>query len=325
MDFGKVFISSILNPSVEDLRPERRAVRDAVESFEFLKPWTFETAPASTENLDQSYLRHVEECDVFVLLLGAKVTPAVNAEWLRAKKLKKPTLVFVKSVAKRDAEVDDVLDALNRKYATFNTVDGLKQSVKSALEQTLVIGLRSLSTKSSTLSARETLRELAEHKNRVRVSPLVPSGPGDVFGVVSVDQELLVLKKSATDQEVDVPLSRVLEVLPPANNDHGTVMLAGRLQWTSLAKRWKFFPETISDSEASLGLGKISSPHDPHVTEIRATLERQNIQYCWDWVFNLGDRIGAKWEVFYDDDGKYLRCPAQAATPSEQIFVIQPR
>jgi len=85
----------------------------------------------------------------------------VNAEWLRAKKLKKPTLVFVKSVRKRDPEVDDVLDALNKKYAAFNAIDDLKQSVKSALEQTLIVGIRSLSSKSSTLSIKETLRDLA--------------------------------------------------------------------------------------------------------------------------------------------------------------------
>lgn len=267
----------------------------------------------------------MEECDAFILILGAKVTAPVNAEWLRAKKLKKPTLVFVKSVAPRDAETDDVLDALNRKYAGFSTVEGLKQSVRSALEQTLVMGIRSLSTKSATLSLRETLRELAESKSRVRVSPIIPATVGDVFHVMSIDQDLVVLKKASSQQDVDVPLSRVTEVLPSANNDCGSLALSGRLQWTSLPKRWKFFPEALSGSEGSLGLGKISSPHDAHVMEIRAVLERQNTQYCWDWVFNLGDRIGAKWQIFYDDDRKYLRYPAQAATPSEQIFVIQPR
>ena len=80
--------------------------------------------------------------------------------------------------------------------------------------------------------------------------------------------------------------------------------------------------ESVSGSDTSLGLGKISSPHEPHVSEIRSTLERQNIQSCWDWVFNLGDRIGAGWEVFYDNDGRYMRYPAN---PSEQIFVIQGR
>jgi len=325
MDFGKVFISSILNPSIEELRPERNATRDVIDSFGFLKAWAFESAPASTETLDQSYLRHVEECDVFILILGMKVTAPVNAEWLRAKKLKKPTLVFVKSVARRDAETDDVLDALNKKYAGFNTIEGLKQSVRSALEQTLVMGIRSLSAKSATLSVRETLRELAETRSRVRVSPIVPAGLGDVFHVMSMDQDLVVLKKATSQQDVDVPLSRVADVLPSANSDYGSLALSGRLQWTSLPKRWKFFPEALSGSEASLGLGKISSPHDSHVTEIRAALERQSTQYCWDWVFNLGDRIGAGWQVFYDDDGKYLRYPAQAATPSEQIFVIQPR
>src|SRR5260370_36506924 len=154
MDFGKVFISSILNTSIEDLRPERLAVREVVESFGFLKPWAFETSPASAENLDQSYLRHVEECDAFVIILGAKVTPPVNAEWLRAKKLKKPILAFVKSVSDRTPEVDDVLDALNKKYAPFKTTEELKEASRLALEQTIVLWLRPLSTKSAMLSIR---------------------------------------------------------------------------------------------------------------------------------------------------------------------------
>jgi hypothetical protein len=70
-------------------------------------------------------------------------------------------LVFVKSVAQRDAELDDVLDALNRKYASFNAVEDLKQSVKSAIEQAPVMEIRSLSSNHSVVMRRgQAFREL---------------------------------------------------------------------------------------------------------------------------------------------------------------------
>jgi len=320
MDFGKVFISSILNPSIEDLRPERLAVREVVESFPFLKAWAFEASPASSENLDQSYLRHVEECDAFIIIFGAKVTPPVSAEWLRAKKLKKPILAFVKSVSNRTPEVDDALDALNKKYAPFKTIEELKGAAKIAVEQTIILGLRSLSTKSAILSIKDTLQELAEHKNFVQVSPLVPLDTNNSFYVEKVEGELVVLKKTSNTQAVDIPLSRVTEVLPGANNEFGVLAVSGRVQWTTLARRWKFFPESAGDS--ALGLGKMSSPQSDSIGMIRDVLKARGVDSLWDWVNNLGDRFGAGWEVFYDDDGRYLR---YLASPSEQIFLIQQR
>jgi hypothetical protein len=317
MDFGKVFISSIINPSIDDLKAERLAVREVVESFPFLKAWAFEATPASSENLDQSYLRHVEEGDAFVILFGAKVTPPVNAEWLRAKKLKKPILAFVKSVSNRTAEVDDALDALNKKYAPFKTIEELKRAAKLAIEQTIVLGLRSLSMKSAILSIKDTLQEFAEHKTHVQVAPLVPLDAHNSFYVEEVQGEVVVLKKTSNIQSVDIPLSRVAEVLPAANNDLAVLALSGRLQWTTLPQRWKFFPDAAGESP--LGLGKMSSPQSEYFTQIRGVLEARRIQSCWDWVKNLGDRIGAGWEVFYDEDGRYFR---YMASPSEQIFMI---
>jgi hypothetical protein len=57
-EHAKVFISSILNRSVENLIEERNAERKAIDSYPFLRPWAFEIAPASIEELDESYLRH---------------------------------------------------------------------------------------------------------------------------------------------------------------------------------------------------------------------------------------------------------------------------
>src|ERR1700723_3012972 len=113
---AKVFISSILNPSLEDLREERRIVREVVSSFSFLTPWAFEKAPASFEDLDDSYLRNVEECDVFIVLVGSESSNPGAAEVQRAIAKNKPILVFAKAVANRKPMAQMTLDSIGRKY-----------------------------------------------------------------------------------------------------------------------------------------------------------------------------------------------------------------
>jgi hypothetical protein len=71
----KVFISSILNTSLEDLREERRVVREVVSSFSMLSPWAFEKAPASFEDLDESCLRNADECDILIVVTHSDDSP----------------------------------------------------------------------------------------------------------------------------------------------------------------------------------------------------------------------------------------------------------
>src|SRR5437588_13113284 len=82
---AKVFISSILNPSIENLLDERKTVRRVVDSYRFLRSWAFEDAPASSEDLDESYLRNVEECDIFIVIIGREAKNPVAAEIRPAK------------------------------------------------------------------------------------------------------------------------------------------------------------------------------------------------------------------------------------------------
>src|SRR5437899_3324216 len=131
---NKVFISSVMNAQVEDLLAERRAVRDVVDSFDFLRAWAFERTPASSEDLDESYLRPVAESDLFILIVGAQMTDPVIAESLRAKELDKHILVFAKNVGGRSPGVRLLLQQLDKKYAQFDSVDDLKRQVKEAIE-----------------------------------------------------------------------------------------------------------------------------------------------------------------------------------------------
>ncbi len=319
MDSGKVFVSSVLNTTIEDLQKERLVIRAVVDSFGFLEAWAFEVTPASSEDLAKSYLRHVEECDIFVLVLGEHVTPPVNAEWLRAKKLQKPLLIFVKACSPRSPEVADVLDALNRKYAPFETLTQLEKAAKDAIRQTLVLGLRSLGTRVTERSIRETLQDFAKNKHRVHVMPIVPVGAArDFFLVQEVEGEIVALTKATNNQTVEIPLARIAEVIPGTPSEAPSLVLSGRLQLHSLAEQWKFRPESFPP-DSDFGLGRVSGPEEAMRRGIYKTLDAKRIQYCWDWSHHISDRLTNGWEVFYDEDGRYLR---YVVPPKDQIFVV---
>ena len=67
------------------------------------RPWLFEEAPAAADPLDESYLRWVGKCDLFILLLGEDITDPARTEWETATQARKPRLVFLKKGAQDDA------------------------------------------------------------------------------------------------------------------------------------------------------------------------------------------------------------------------------
>ncbi len=320
MDHGKVFISSVLNTEVEDLREERAALKVVVEAFPFLQAWAFEHAPASIEDLDQSYLRHVEECDLFAVILGAKISEPVIAEIQHAKKFKKPMLVFAKRVTNRLPTADMTLDSLGRKYASFETIDELRQSARTAIESTLILGLRNYRPIKAESSTLEQLADYPGTNLMLRVSPIVPgSYDVDLYTVREVSSARVLLKKSSNSQDISVPSSRITEILYGTDDtEPKTLMVNGRIQLVTAQQRWKFFPEHVDPG--SIGLGKLSAPNLPGIIAIRQRIGAMGFsQFTWDWISNISDRLRENWEVFYDDDGKYLR---YVTPPSEQIFFV---
>jgi hypothetical protein len=320
METGKVFISSILNLAIEDLRAERLAVKEVVEDFGFLHAWAFEAAPASTEELDQSFLRHVDECDLFILIIGAEMTKPVNSEWLRAKRTRKPILVFAKSCSERSTEVEVALEALGRKYATFSSPDSLKDATRRAITDTVVLALRTFRMTRATPSVEEQLGDLAANNSRVRVSPTMPAGSKHDFFVEKVESGKVHLQKVSNQQRLEIPVTRVREVLPQTDADIPLLTLAGRVQWITASQRWKFLSEPLPVGSL-FGIGKLSHPGDPQIVEIRQQIGPLGFpDFCWDWESNVSDRLAYGWEVFYDDDGNYLR---YVVAPSEQIFFVK--
>lgn len=133
METAKVFISSVLNPAKEELSPERLVAKDVVEGYQFLRAWAFESAPASSETLDESYLRHVDECDLVILIVGQHATEPVAAECLRAKERKKPILAFAKNAPNRSALAKSVLELAGVKYAPYDSLEDFRAAVRNAI------------------------------------------------------------------------------------------------------------------------------------------------------------------------------------------------
>ncbi len=309
MEQAKVFISSILNTGREDLRQERDVAREVVTSYRFLKPWAFEKAPASFEDLDESYLRHVDECDLFILIVGIEATNPVTAECLRAKERNKPILLFAKESENRTPLARALLESVGVKYATFRTVEELRQSIADAIDQALVSGLRALQDRSVSRTVLHQLRELAEKFGLVHVRPIIPSNEAqDKFQVQEVSHEVVTLAKLSGGLPVHIPAGRICEVLHFGNSDVPALLLDGRLQWVTASESWKFF-EDKPGPDSSLGFSKISSNNDPRALEIIESHKKRGFKFYWDHIVNLGARLGDGWELVYDDDGRYFRVP----------------
>jgi hypothetical protein len=107
-----VFVSSV----IRGMEKERQAVDQAVRSISITRPWRFEATPASTEDVVESYLSKVQECDIFILLIGDVDSDAVRREYQTALDANKPVLAFIRDV-ERPPELDELVRSIRTKYA----------------------------------------------------------------------------------------------------------------------------------------------------------------------------------------------------------------
>jgi tetratricopeptide (TPR) repeat protein len=136
-----VFISSMIGP----LWDERAAVEEAIRmGIPLARTWVFERAPASSEEIAESYLARVRECDVYLLILGQDVSDPVKAEYRTAVECGKPRLCFVQEGVERTEALKEFLPVLQAdvKYATFSDEESLRREVLRAVRQELVEGFK---------------------------------------------------------------------------------------------------------------------------------------------------------------------------------------
>ncbi|NIO68033.1 MAG: DUF4062 domain-containing protein, partial [Anaerolineae bacterium] len=133
-----IFISSMIGP----LWDERAAVEEAIKTdIPLARPWVFERAPASSEEITESYLARVRECDIYLLILGDNISDPVKEEYQTAVECDKPRLCFVQKDVKRTEALEEFLPTLQAdvKYATFTDRESLQREVLRAVQQELVL------------------------------------------------------------------------------------------------------------------------------------------------------------------------------------------
>jgi transcriptional regulator with XRE-family HTH domain len=69
--------------------------------------------------------------------------------------------------------------------------------------------------------------------------PMPADRAADRFLVRQVDESLLELEKISNRQIVEIPVRRVLEVLPATSSAPPTIVLRGSLQWSAHEKLWR--------------------------------------------------------------------------------------
>jgi schlafen family protein len=153
------------------------------------------------------------------------------------------------------------------------------------------------------------LRQLAADRTIVRIQPIVPRNrEADGFQVDAATDKTLSLRKLSSGHYIELPISRVNEVLALGGSVPPTIVLNGRLQWIGVDASWHFFSDAPStEREKNLGFEKMSSLGDPRVRALQRQLEPNGIRFHFSHERDVPAREGTGWEVLFDADGRFFR------------------
>lgn len=156
----KIFISSVMS----EFTKERVVISDSMKQLPITTPWLFEEAPASSEDNEDFYLGQVKECDIFVLLLGSSISPAVKREYEVAKEANKPLIVIIKSCEK-DQPTKEFITSLKVKWAEFSNSSELSRLVEVSVASELIRGYRRYRLSASQVNTLITLLGVSDISN----------------------------------------------------------------------------------------------------------------------------------------------------------------
>ena len=240
--------------------------------------------------------------DLFVLIVGQRLTKPVKDEYDAARDHSKPMLLFAKAAVSRDPDADRLLHSANVKYDTFVNATELGEKVRRALGNHLLSQIRGDVEESFRPGDRVAqLRAHARSCTPLKILPMVPACQYNSFRVKNVESGVVTFEKDSNRQSLTVPSQRIQDVLGAAPNESPTVLLGGRLQWITLPEVWRFFPEKPAPNDtAGLGFRKDRHRSDPGVPP------QLQCRCAWSLPANIAARLQDGYSVFYDKDGKYL-------------------
>jgi len=183
-----VFVSSVMNRDVDDLRAERRAAIAAINQIAITRSWAFEHAPAAPGPMPDPYLNKVRDCDLFILILSRGVTEPVKSEYRQALYHRKPCFVFFRRGAHQSTELKEFVDELRGqvKYSEYERAEDLASQLREAVADHIIASYRKYGL---ALGEVERIKSLASAVTKVEelratheASTGVPETPGSIVG-----------------------------------------------------------------------------------------------------------------------------------------------
>jgi len=138
-----VFISSVMAP---ELKAARKRAATAFRRAPLITSWTFEYTPASSENAQQGYLRHVREADFVVWLVGSVTTAAVQSEVREALSNRRRLLIVKLPAQGRDEMTERLLAEVGFRAKWFEVADesDLEAVLRLSLSDEIIRAVRAM-------------------------------------------------------------------------------------------------------------------------------------------------------------------------------------
>ena len=156
----KVFISSVIN----GFEPFRAAAKDAVEALDY-HPVMSEHFGARTYSSEQACLTEVDQCDLYVLILGIKYgyepepgRSVTQQEFHQAVRQRKPILVFTQKAEFEEKQAAFVAEVSDYKFGYFRASFSTPQDLMRAVIQ----GLNRMEKSSKAISEQAFLERITE-------------------------------------------------------------------------------------------------------------------------------------------------------------------
>jgi hypothetical protein len=128
----------------DELMSIRGRVKAALQEAPYLMPWAFETAPASSENVEDGYLRKVREASFVLWLIGSHTTEPVEKEINEALASQGGRLLpFLLPAKNRDARTQDLLRRIepHARYREIVDLDQLETEIEKAISDEITRAL----------------------------------------------------------------------------------------------------------------------------------------------------------------------------------------
>jgi hypothetical protein len=137
------FISSVMD---EELYPARQCVERVLSPAPFLFPWAFERTPASSQDVDVSYLEKVRRSAFVFWLVAGTTTDPVKAEVEEALASHRRLIVVKLPAEERDATTRALLEHVGPhvKYCEVSSIDELARDIYLAVSDEINRALQDL-------------------------------------------------------------------------------------------------------------------------------------------------------------------------------------